>query len=450
MRTLLDLLFTPVTAGLIFAALVLVVRAAELVPRLARADSLGLLAGLKGRLDPWLEPVAQVLHMPPARDTPGLLALGLAALAFLSAKLLELLRHHLQVALAQPRSRPSSRAPAPSPAAPAPAPAPAADPDATVVTGSDPGTGPTVVSAPTPPAAAAQRRLPERIGRFEVLGELGRGAMGVVYKARDPQLQRLVAIKTISIGLASDSAEGQMYRRRFLVEAQAAGRLRHPGIVSVYDVIDDPVTGLPCQILEYVEGCTLDKLPQLPPPLGEALGLVAQVARALAYAHRQGIVHRDIKPPNIMVTANGMAKVADFGIARLDGSTLTVAGQVMGTPMFMSPEQCVGKPVDARSDIFSLGSVLYWLTSGKRPFRGDNASAISYKLVHEMPVPARTLDPGLPPGLDEILDRCMAKDPQQRYASADDFAAALEALAATLSAAAPAPAAPAPAAPPPG
>lgn len=264
------------------------------------------------------------------------------------------------------------------------------------------------------------------IGRYEILAELGHGAMGVVYKAQDPKIGRIVAIKTLSA--AGQGAELEQYRARFLVEAKSAGRLNHPNVVTVHDVTEDD-QGRPCLVLEFVEGTTLDRLvidEQI--SFARLLELIGQVARALAYAHANGIVHRDVKPANIMVTRTGIAKLSDFGIAKLEGTSMTIAGQVMGTPAFMSPEQCTGTGVDHRSDIFSLGAVLYTLSAGEKPFPGDTFTSVAYKVVHVTHSPVRELNPTLPEQLDVILARCLAKNPAERYASADALAADLEAL----------------------
>ena len=192
----------------------------------------------------------------------------------------------------------------------------------------------------------------QQIGRFEILEELGRGSMGAVYKARDPRIDRIVAIKIILTAVL-DPADLDQYRLRFQREAQAAGRMSHAGIVAIYDIAEDE-SGQPYLVMEFVEGTPLNKL--IAPgkerlPLAKTLDLAAQVARALDYAHRRGVVHRDIKPANIMVTPEGVAKIADFGIAKLAGTQLTQAGQLVGTPAFMSPEQFSGAEVDGRSDL---------------------------------------------------------------------------------------------------
>jgi serine/threonine-protein kinase len=319
--------------------------------------------------------------------------------------------------------------------APKPAPAPAAGNAgamATVIRRA----GGTVTSTAFRPGAAPGGpgdAPPTSIGRYEILNELGHGAMGVVYKAQDPKIGRVVAIKTLSA--AGQGAELEQYRARFLVEAKSAGRLNHPNIVTVHDVTKDEF-GRPCLVLEFVEGTTLDRLViEEPLTINRLLELLAQIARALAYAHANGIIHRDVKPANIMVTKTGVAKLSDFGIAKLEGTSMTIAGQVMGTPAFMSPEQCTGSALDHRSDIFSFGAVLYTLCAGEKPFPGDSFTTVAYKVVHTDPAPARSLNPALPEQLDAIIGRCLAKDPGQRYASADVLAADIEILRTTLPAA---------------
>ncbi|MGH6961551.1 MAG: serine/threonine-protein kinase [Dongiaceae bacterium] len=319
------------------------------------------------------------------------------------------------------------RAPAPAPAV-APAPVSSAS-AATMLTPSAAAPQAPVQSVTGThflPSQSGGPQVPRHIGRYEILTELGHGAMGTVYKAQDPKIGRTVAIKTISaVGMGP---EMEQYRARFLIEAKSAGRLTHPGIVAVHDVADDEA-GRPCLVLEFVEGTTLDRLTaDAPMPLPQALDIVAQIARALGYAHEQGIVHRDVKPANIMVTASGQAKLSDFGIAKIEGTTLTIAGQILGTPAFMSPEQCTGHGVDYRSDIFSLGAVLYTLVARTKPFPGETFTSVAYKVVHTDHVPARQLNPDLPAELDKIISRCLAKDPASRYPSATTVAEDLEAL----------------------
>jgi serine/threonine protein kinase len=257
----------------------------------------------------------------------------------------------------------------------------------------------------------------ERFGRYEILDELGRGAMGVVYKARDPKINRVVAVKTVS--LTGQAAHEELeYRERFFREAEAAGRLSHPGIVTVFDVGEEPETRAPYIVMEFVGGASLEKLLSRDTsklPVDTALQLALELAEALDCAHGQGVVHRDLKPANILVTEDGHAKIADFGVAKLNLANLTLAERLLGTPAYMSPEQLSGEAVDGRSDLFSLGAVLYTVLTGHRPFQGNSAVTVSYKVVNRDPIPATVLETGLPPGLDYIISRAMAKDPDQRY-----------------------------------
>lgn len=302
----------------------------------------------------------------------------------------------------------------------------------------------------TPPSPTGERGA-LRIGRYEVSGELGRGAMGAVYRARDPQIGRTVAIKMILVG-SQDEEALEEYKKRFYREAQTAGQMSHPGIVTIYDVAEDE-GGQPYLVMEFVEGTTLEKLVapgksggEARPrslPLQELLGISVQVADALDYAHRRNVIHRDIKPANILVTPEGKAKIADFGIAKMEGTQMTQTGLLVGTPAFMSPEQVAGGKVDTRSDIFSFGIVLYWMFTGQRPFSGSAITEVAYKVVHADPTPPRQLNAQLPPALETVVSRCLAKKPAERYPSARDLVADLEAVrAAFVAAAAPAPFAP--------
>jgi serine/threonine protein kinase len=258
-----------------------------------------------------------------------------------------------------------------------------------------------------------------RFGRYEILTELGRGAMGVVYKARDPKINRVVAVKTIS--LAGQPAEDELdYRQRFVREAEAAGRLSHPGIVTIFDVGEEPETRAPYIVMEYVGGQSLDKLLSRDNhklPVDTALQLTLELAEALDCAHGQGVVHRDLKPANILLTEEGHAKIADFGVAKLNLANQTLAGRALGTPAYMSPEQLNGEEVDGRSDLFSLGVLLYTVLTGYKPFQGNSALTVSFKVVNRDPIPASLLDTELPPGLDYIIARAMAKDRAERYQS---------------------------------
>ena len=260
-------------------------------------------------------------------------------------------------------------------------------------------------------------RRSERFGRYEILAELGRGAMGVVYKARDPKINRVVAVKTISLA-GQPPEEEREYRERFLREAEAAGRLSHPGIVTIFDVGEEPETRAPYIVMEFVGGQSLDKLLSRGDhklPLETALQLTLELAEALDCAHGQGVVHRDLKPGNILLTEDGHAKIADFGVAKLNLANHTLAGRALGTPAYMSPEQLNGEAVDGRSDLFSLGVILYRVLTGYSPFQGNSATTVSFKVVNREPLPATVLDTELPHGLDYIIARAMAKDPAERY-----------------------------------
>jgi serine/threonine protein kinase len=261
-------------------------------------------------------------------------------------------------------------------------------------------------------------------GRYKILAEIGRGAMGVVYKAHDPAIDRIVALKTIVLS-ERQSEEEKQFRERFLVEAKAAGRLSHPAIVTIYDVGQDTQCQDPFLVMEYVEGESLEK--QLSDLGGEfppecALVLVRELAFALDYAHSQGIVHRDIKPANIIVGKDGHAKITDFGVAKLNTAYQTVAGQSLGTPAYMSPEQLNGDAVDGRSDLFSLGVILYTLLTGHRPFQGNSAMTVSFRVVHREPLPVSAFDSGFPPDVDYVIGRAIAKDPANRYQTGQEMA----------------------------
>lgn len=272
--------------------------------------------------------------------------------------------------------------------------------------------------------------ISERFGRYEILGELGRGAMGIVYKARDPKINRVVAVKTFSLA-GQPPEDEQDYRARFFREAEAAGRLSHPGIVTIFDVGEEPKTQTPYIVMEFVSGWSLDKLllqDDRKLRLDVALQLVHELAEALDYAHGEGVVHRDLKPANILITEDGRAKIADFGIAKINLANHTLAGRALGTPAYMSPEQLNGEEVDGRSDLFSLGVVLYTALTGYRPFQGNSAMTVSFKVVNRNPIPASVLDTNLPAGLDYIISRAMAKDREQRYQRGAEMASDIKDL----------------------
>src|SRR5262249_19193105 len=274
-----------------------------------------------------------------------------------------------------------------------------------------------------------------KLGRYEVLSELGKGAMGVVYLARDPVIGRMVAIKTIrASSMGDDDSESREFRERFIREAQTAGILSHPNIVTIHDIGEDAETQISFIAMEYIEGKTLKGLllEKAAFDSDQIADMIAQVAEAMDYAHRKGIIHRDIKPANIIVTADEKVKITDFGIAKIASSNLTTTGQFLGTPNYMSPEQVSGSPVDGRSDIFSLGVVLYELLTRRKPFSGENLTAISYKIVHEDFTPPAELAADVPPEFNPIVARAMAKDPWNRYQRGKDFALALHQLRAHL------------------
>ncbi len=261
-------------------------------------------------------------------------------------------------------------------------------------------------------------------GRYELDGVVGRGGMAEVYRARDIRLDRVVAVKTLRDDLARD----QTFQARFRREAQSAASLNHPSIVAVYDTGEDSSTPshIPYIVMEYVDGRTLRDLlrddRRLLPE--RALEITDGVLRALDYSHRNGIIHRDIKPGNVMLTRSGQVKVMDFGIARAVSdaqATMTQTAQVIGTAQYLSPEQARGERVDARSDLYSTGCLLYELLTGRPPFLGDSPVAIAYQHVREDPIPPSHIDPEVPSWADGIVLRAMAKDPRERYQSAGDF-----------------------------
>ena len=266
---------------------------------------------------------------------------------------------------------------------------------------------------------------PVRIGRYEVLGVLGEGAMGVVYKGYDPVIERLVAIKTVRKELSDSPLAGQIVAR-FKVEAKAAGRLAHPNIVGVYEFGEDDDRAFIA--MEYVDGTGLrDYLSrQADFDLRQILAIMKQLLLALGFAHERGVIHRDIKPTNLILTSEGTLKLADFGIAHIDASDLTLSGTVLGTPSYMSPEQIQGRTIDGRSDLFSAGVVLYELLTGERPFVGTLAT-VSYKTCHEEPIPpSRFSSRKLPPLLDAVVARALAKAPEARYQTARQLSDALD------------------------
>ncbi len=266
------------------------------------------------------------------------------------------------------------------------------------------------------------KKKENRIGRYKILGELGRGAMGVVYRAEDPSLDRVVALKTISLG----DAEGrQEYEKRFLLEAKAAGKLTHPNIVTIFDYGEEE--GLAYMAMELLEGADLrSRIRQGGIPPMEAVEIALQVADGLGFAHEFGVVHRDVKPGNIMLLERGAVKIMDFGIARMrHADHKTSTGMVLGTPRYMSPEQISGQPVDQRSDIFSLGTVLYEMLTQTSLFAGLDVNQIAHNVTTAEPPPPSHSNPALPQMLDFIVARALKKDPSVRYQDAYEMAADL-------------------------
>ena len=263
----------------------------------------------------------------------------------------------------------------------------------------------------------------QTVGRYEITGELGRGAMGVVYKALDPTIGRTVALKTMRLDVHGLDAKEMV--RRFQNEARAAGVLNHPNIVTIYDAGEQD--GIFYIAMEFIEGTTLHELlaEQRVLATEEVLQLTRQICRGLDYAHSNGIVHRDIKPANIMITGNGTVKIMDFGIAK-SGGQVTNTGQVLGTPNYMAPEQVKGRQLDGRSDLFSLGVILYEMLTGEKPFVGQNVTTIIYKIVNETPITPRDLDVTVHPGLSAIVTKALAKAPDDRYQTGADLVRDLE------------------------
>ncbi|MEO8362572.1 MAG: FHA domain-containing serine/threonine-protein kinase [Vicinamibacteria bacterium] len=261
--------------------------------------------------------------------------------------------------------------------------------------------------------------LPKTIGRYEVVRELGRGAMGVVYEAKDLILMRSVALKTLPLETVGEEFRDS-FTKRFYQEARAAASLQHSSIVVVYEIGVDEAANALYMSLEFLRGRTLEAVIEAGPmPWKDALRIVGRLADALSLAHENGIVHRDIKPANVMVPKKGEPKIMDFGVAKLDSSKLTTAGDVLGSPAYMAPEQALEARVDARSDLFSLGSVLYEALTGVRAFGSGTFSEILMRLAYEQPKPPSSLVPGIPPEVDEIVAHAMAKAPAERYEKAD-------------------------------
>ncbi len=285
-------------------------------------------------------------------------------------------------------------------------------------------------STSTPGSRAAEGKILKeasgeilsRVGRFEIQGELGKGSMGLVYKARDPKINRLLAIKTIRFSDEFEEEVIQEIKDRFFAEAEIAGQLSHPSIVTIYDVGDDG--DLTYMAMELLDGKDLDKFVTKDNllPLPKVLDVVARVAEALAFAHRANVIHRDIKPANIMLLEGGGVKVTDFGIAKAISSSRTRTGVILGTPNYMSPEQIMGQKIDHRSDIFSLGVLFFQLLTGRLPFQGENLSSLLYQITQVRQPSVREINPKAPKACEQIIDRALAKNPADRFQSASEMA----------------------------
>jgi hypothetical protein len=265
-----------------------------------------------------------------------------------------------------------------------------------------------------------------KAGRYELIEEIGRGAMGVVYRANDPVIGRPVAVKTMRLANAGSGLSHEDLLSRFQTEARAAGRLTHPNIVVVYDAGEED--GLLYITMELIEGPSLQALIEAKQtfPLPRVLKLIEQACSALDFAHQHNIIHRDIKPANLMLTPDDTLKITDFGTAKILQYGAMQTAQIIGTPSYMSPEQIKGRPVDGRSDIFSLGVVLYELVTGQKPFPGDSVTTVIYKIVNENPVPPQQLDSSIHPGLSAVIAKALAKPVEQRFQTCREFIEALQ------------------------
>jgi hypothetical protein len=270
--------------------------------------------------------------------------------------------------------------------------------------------------------------LPKKLGRYKIVSEVGKGSMGVVYKAKDPTIGRHVALKTLNFALPLSEKEETEFRARFFREAQAAGNLIHPNIIQIYDVGEETETHTAFIAMEFAPGANLrdfmisDQLLPIP----KILDIMKQLARALDYAHHRNVIHRDIKPANLILTTAGELKITDFGIAKIPQSSLTQTGKLLGTPYYMAPEQILGTDLDHRADIFSAGIIFYQLLTGRLPFSGSSMAAVAYQIVNTDAPPASKHRTDLPEGIESILAKMLAKKAQNRHARALDIIQAIE------------------------
>lgn len=379
-----------VAAGLVAAAVYLFVLVPRLTPRVGHALTAGVVALLAGTSFVW----------------PGAAPLGVVAIAIVFGHLgrLSVGRDASPVSAAAPPSLPVARDSVPAPTRP----------------------GGETAGRPSPPAT---------LGRYRVEAMIGRGSMGAVYLGRDPQIGRQVAIKTLALTREFSGDQLVEARGRFFREAETAGRLQHPDIVTIFDAGE--TQDLAWIAMEFVNGHDLqmDAVPGRLLPLPQLLEITARVAEALAHAHSQGVVHRDIKPANVMVdAAAGLVKVMDFGVARITDANRTRTGLVLGTPSYMSPEQMAGRPVDGRSDLYSLGVMLFQLLTGELPHAAESMSKLMFQIVNEPAPDVRTRRPDVPEALANVVALALEKRPEVRYADGRQMAADLRAVAALLAA----------------
>ena len=275
---------------------------------------------------------------------------------------------------------------------------------------------------PTPELKSIQV---QQVGRYQIVSELGRGAMGIVYKAQDPAIGRTIAIKSIRLQDLTDETERARLRERLFREAQSAGILSHPNIVTIYDIAEE--NGMAYIFMEFVNGPPLEKMLKVDqtPDKETLLSIFRQTAAALDYAHKKGIVHRDIKPANIMIHEDGTAKITDFGVAKIMSQQMTLAGTMMGTPSYMSPEQVQSTAITGAADQFSLAVIAYEVLTGEKPFAAEYLPTLLYKIVREDPLPPQRLNNTLSPQVETVLRKALAKLPEDRFENCTEFINAL-------------------------